>query len=36
PFYFLVLHLVYESKELNKRLKRDCHHVAFPVPMGRV
>ncbi|MDV2344550.1 hypothetical protein, partial [Vibrio cholerae] len=29
PFYFLVLHLVYESKPHNKRLKRDCQRVAF-------
>ncbi len=34
PFYFLVLHLVYESKLHNKRLKRDCQRVAFPVPMS--
>ncbi|RBM36767.1 hypothetical protein DLR62_16070 [Vibrio tarriae] len=35
PFYFLVLHLVYESKLYNKRLKRDCQRVAFPVPLSR-
>ncbi|TOP73317.1 hypothetical protein CGH09_23885 [Vibrio parahaemolyticus] len=28
-------HLVYESKPCNKRLKRDCQRVAFPVPMSR-
>ncbi len=35
PFYFLVLHLVYESKQFNKRLKRDCQRAAFPVPLSR-
>ncbi|EGQ8141477.1 hypothetical protein GZ634_003226 [Vibrio cholerae] len=29
------MHLVYESKGYNKRLKRDCQRVAFPVPMSR-
>ncbi|EGQ8119739.1 hypothetical protein I7101_001161 [Vibrio cholerae] len=28
------MHLVYESKRLNKRLKRDCQRAAFPVPMS--
>ncbi|TXY84314.1 GNAT family N-acetyltransferase, partial [Vibrio cholerae] len=30
-----MLHLVYESKAYNKRLKRDCQRVAFPVPLSR-
>ncbi|TXX77497.1 hypothetical protein FXE18_10135 [Vibrio cholerae] len=29
------MHLVYESKRYNKRLKRDCQRVAFPVPLSR-
>ncbi|WP_437437384.1 hypothetical protein, partial [Vibrio cholerae] len=34
PFYFLVLHLVYESKAPNKRFKRDSQRVAFLLCVG--